>query len=130
MTIIEYLKNLPNMRNTGKVSELEIAVAENGLGLSFAEEYKEILLNLGAIRACGHEINGFTKMPAMNVIELTKSARQFEKIPNDMYVVECLGIDDIMMLQNCKGEVFEYVDGRITLVSHSIQEYLCSSIAM
>ena len=128
MNIVEYLLSLPKMRNTGKASELEIAVAENELGLTFSDEYKEILKNLGAIRACSHEINGFTKSPSLNVIEMTKTAREYEKIPHDMYVFESLGIDGIMMLQNAKGEVFVCRGNKIVLVDTSIQNYLKSVI--
>ena len=128
MNIVEYLTSLPKMRNTGKASELEITLAENELGLSFSEEYRDILKNLGAVRVCGHEINGFTKSRSFNVIEMTKSARQFEKIPQDLYVFECLGIDDIMMLQNAKGEVYECIGPRITPVADSILAYLKESI--
>lgn len=130
MNIVEYLSSLPKMRNTGKVSELEITIAENELGLSFSKEYREILKNLGAVRVCGHEINGFTKSPSLNVIEMTKSARQNEKIPNDLYVFECLGIDDIMLLQNSDGEVFECVGTKITLIADSIHNYLKSAIKL
>lgn len=128
MNIVEYLLSLPNMRNTGKVSELEIAIAENELGLTFSDEYKEILKNLGAIRVCGREINGFTKAPALNVIEMTKRSREYDDIPKDMYVFETLGIDGIVMLQNAKGEVFECMGSNIALVYTSIQEYLKDSI--
>ena len=128
MNIIEYLSSLPKMRNTGKVSELEITIAENELGISFSNEYRDILKNLGAVRVCGHEINGFTKSPSLNVIEMTKSARQNEKVPQDMYVIECLGIDDIMILQNSKGEVYECIGTRIKLIADSILSYFQNSI--
>lgn len=130
MNIIEYLSSLPKMRNTGKVSELEVIIAENELGLSFSAEYRDILKNLGAVRVCGHEINGFTKSRSLNVIEMTKSARQNEKIPQDFYVFECLGIDDIMMLQNSKGEVYECMGSKITPVADSILTYLKDSIKL
>ena len=128
MNIVEYIKSLPNMRCVKKASDLDISIAENELGLSFSEEYKSVLKNLGAVRACGHEINGFTDAPAINVIEMTKSAREFEKIPNDMYVFESLGIDDIMMLQNASGEVFQCYNGKITHAAGSILDYLKSAI--
>ena len=130
MNIVEYLSSLPKMRNTGKVSELEVTIAENELNLSFSEEYREILKNLGAVRVCGHEINGFTKSPSLNVIEMTKSARQNEKIPSDLYVFECLGIDDVLMLQNSEGKVFECIGTKITPIANSIQEYLKNAIKL
>jgi hypothetical protein len=128
MNVVEYLSSLPKMRSVGKANESEITTAENELGLTFSDEYRDILKNLGAVRVCGHEINGFTKSPSLNVVEMTKLTRQNEKIPQDMYVFECLGIDDIVMLQNSKGEVYECIGTKITLIADSILTYLKSSI--
>ena len=115
----DFILSLPRTRISGKVEESEITAAEEKLNLKFSEEYKELMKDTGAVLVCEHEIYG-----PSGAAEFTLSARQFEGIHPQMYVFECLGVDDVMMLQNEEGYVFECCGSRVNLVADSILTYL------
>lgn len=108
MKIIETIKGLKNMRSLGRASEAQILQAENLIGIKFADEFKEYAKEYGAISAYGLELCGVCNSKRLDAASFTLEERELNKnFPNDMYVIENLGIDGILILQNERGEVFE-----------------------
>ena len=124
INITEYLRTLDDMQSTGCLSQEEIMEAEKTLGLEFSFEYREILAFFGAIRTGGHEIAGLAKNNTLNVVNLTRSARQSDQIPDEMYVIEKTGMDNSLILQKRSGEVYVCRKNTIEQLADSIQEYL------
>ena len=64
-------------------------------------------MNYGAISSREIEMTGISTSKRLNVADVTLVERESNyNIPDDMYVVENIGIDGAMMLQSKDGEVF------------------------
>ena len=104
----EALKKAEHLRSGDAASDIDIKDAENQLGLSFASEYKEYLKAYGVVSFSGHELIGISKSPRLNVVNVTKEAREIYKHLSDgMYVVEDTGYEGILILQDQKGTVYK-----------------------
>ncbi len=103
----------------------EIFEAEESLGLSFSDEYTSYLEKYAIASFDGHEFTGIIDSERLNVVSVTKRFRNKYTIPDDLYVVEDLYIDKIVIWQNAKGEVFETIDGSAPKkIAESLVEYL------
>ena len=106
-SIEKIIKNLRGLHSLPPSSEQVINNAEKKLGLHFADDYRIYTKIFGAISANGIELTGVVDTPRLNVINATTSEKSLNNnIPNDMYVIENIGIEGIVMLQNEKGEIF------------------------
>ncbi len=123
ITVIGGLNGLISLQGASKES---VEYAEQTLGLSFAADYRRYLEKYGVISARHIEITGLTESKRLNVVDTTLTMRQKNQLPPDMYVVEDPGIEDILMLQNCKGEIFEFQNHQIKKVYNSLADYLLS----
>lgn len=103
-------------------SVADVDRAEQQLGLQFASDYREYLKQYSLIMYDGHELTGISKSKHVNVVDVTLAHVPERKSP-DMYVLEDLGIDGIIIWQNSKGEVYmgnrkicnglvEYIEGK------------------
>lgn len=126
MKIIETIKGLKNMRSLGRASEVQILQAENLIGIKFADEFKEYIKEYGAVSAYGLELLGVSKSKRLDAASVTLEERELnENFPNDMYVVENLGIDGVLILQNERGEVFEISpNAKPKKIYNSLADYL------
>lgn len=85
----------------------QITQAEQELGLSFSDEYREYLSDYGIGAYDGHELTGLTKSKRLNVITATTEARKrYTDLPADLYVIEELGVEELIILQNASGEIY------------------------
>ncbi len=111
------------------VTEEKINEAEKELKLKFADEYRTYLLNLGIAYANGHEFTGITELEELSVVAQTLRARMRNpKLPSDIYVIENLGIDDLLIWQNEKGELFQTAyDGLPVKIDVSLEDYIKES---
>ena len=108
MNILEIIKSLKDVRSLGGANETQILEAESLIGLEFSDEFKEYVKEYGAVSAYGLELLGVSRSKRLDAASVTLEERELnENFPSDMYVVENLGIDGILILQNKKGEVFE-----------------------
>ena len=99
--------------------------AEMQLGLVFAKEYTEYLSMCGILSSDGHEFTGIANSERLNVVKVTREAREKLKVSNDYYVIEELHVDGEYVLQNSKGEVFLCSNNRkIIKIGNSIIDYL------
>ncbi len=84
-----------------------IVEAEHELGLKFAPDYRSYLRLYGVAAYDGHELTGLTKSPRVNVVAVTKEAKKNNpNIPQEFYVLEEAGVEEIIVWQATSGEVF------------------------
>lgn len=130
MNIIDAIKKLENLYFMTGASQKNIEDAEDKLGLKFANEYKIYISEYGAISAKGIELTGATKYKRLNVVDATMQERNLNSnFPKDMYVIENIGIDGILMLQDTKGYIYElHPYSKPTKQYDSLADYLLSKI--
>jgi len=115
--------SMPDYIGSNGKTEEEIAKAENALGVSFSEDYRTYLKEIGLACYDGHELTGLTKSDRLDVVSVTKEQR--ERIGEDAsswYVIEETGIDGIVIWQAPTGEVFQ-------TDSVAVYHKLCSSLS-
>ncbi len=111
-------------------SQKEVDAAEELLELTFAPDYKEFLLTIGASICFGHEIMGIAENENLNVVISTKKARKYNgQLPHSWYVIEDTHIDGILIMQSADGSVYQISpDGTILQVANNMESYLTSPI--
>lgn len=115
-------------KTTGASKEL-IAEAERQLNLSFSEDYKEYLLNFGAISFGSTELTGLNIDGYANVVSVTlKEAQRNKSFPKGSIVLENTGIEGLLVLQNSDGEVYEWQNGKKGTRFQDLNMYLESKI--
>ena len=126
MTLNEILDQIPDIIAGTGASEKEIEQAEVTLGVKFAKDYKEYLLNYGAIMFDGHELTGISKADYLDVVDVTKDQRKYydDKNAGEMYVLENKGFDGIVVWQTSDGSVYETENGHRKIIAHSLVEYI------
>lgn len=106
--IVETIQNLENLISLKPASIEDIENVEIELALPLAKDYKEYLLNFGAIMANDIELTGIAKSKNRNVVEVTKREWSLNrKIKHNLYVVENIGIDGIIIWQDSSGSIYE-----------------------
>lgn len=123
MRVINGLTGMVHLR--GALPE-EIERAEKELGLCFAEDYREYLLNFGTVSADGIELTGLNVSARLNVIDVTKEERRYGRnFPEQAYIVENPGIGNLLILQEASGIIYEYErQGKRRPIAASLSEYL------
>lgn len=124
--IVELVNSLPNMLPLKPATVAQIEDAEKQINLKFAEEYKEYLLNFGAILADGIELSGIAKSEYRNVVMVTKREWNLNsKVPHHMYVIENARVDGIIIWQDEKGVIYRTTyDTEPIRISKSLFEYI------
>lgn len=120
--ILMIMSNLEDLRFLKPATEAEVTAAEKELGVIFAEDYREYVLKYGVISARGIELTGVTTAKRLDVVTVTKAEREMASIPDNMYVIENVAIDGIVVLQNTAGEVF-------SIAPHEPLKRVCSSLS-
>lgn len=124
--MIKVLKKKEDLVHVGSATDEQIKLAEKELGLSFSKEYIEYLSTYGVASANGHEFTGIVKSKRLNVIDVTVSERDKNPyVSEDLYVLEKMDIDKIVIWQNAKGELFQTVgNGEPKKMGMSFAEFL------
>lgn len=105
--IVEAIRRLDRLRVLLPASPDAIEAAERSLGLSFAPDYSAYVRQYGAISACGIELTGVTTSSRLNVVSVTNKERPMnENIPSNMYVVEAVSREGLLILQDSKGTIY------------------------
>lgn len=121
--VINGLKNLLPLKpaTTEMIENIEIELA-----LPLAEEYKEYLLKYGAIMADDVELTGVAKSKNRDVVQVTKREwASNSKIKHNLYVVENVGIEGIIIWQDGSGKIFESSpNNEAKQIANSLAEYL------
>ena len=110
----------------GEADVKAIKDAEHKLNLLFSEEYREYLRVCGAASADGHELTGIVNSARLNVVDVTMRERNRNtSAPKDLYVVEEVQIDGIVIWQSGNGRVYQSVRGNeLDEIATSLSEYL------
>ncbi len=126
---IDLLKSFDDFFAAKGAEDSAIACAEEKLGLKFSDEYKEYLRAYGVASADGHEFTGFIESKRLNVVDVTESKKaKNPNVPNELYVVEDLQTDELLIWQAGDGKVYKTVfDGSAELINNSLFEYLKES---
>lgn len=122
----DIIREYEDFTAVGGASNEQIKEAEEELGLKFSKEYKEFLKEYGAACANGHEFLGICDSKRLNIVEGTlKAKKKNDNVPEDMYLIEDVGIDKILTWQNAKGELFQTVGkGEIERLEVELCEYV------
>lgn len=124
--IIEQLNSMPDALLGKGSTEAAIASAEEILGVKFAKDFRNYLLEVGIAAVDGREFTGLGKARRTHVVKATKTNRdRGPETLKTMYVIEEAGFDGIVVWQNSQGEVFETVfDSEPKKVAESFVDYL------
>lgn len=122
----EELVELPDFSGFKPASETAIFEAELALGLRFAPDYRNALLEYGCIETYGHELTGIIDSKRLNVVNATENMRSIhQEFKPDCYVIEDTYIDGIIICQNASGSVFQLdSSGDVRKIASSLIEYL------
>lgn len=120
--IINAIENLEDMRFIEPATTEQICEAQNKLGLTFADEYKQYILTYGVVSAKSIELTGISNVKRLDVVNVTEEERKFNsKMPDDAYVIANVGIDGIIIIQDCDGKIY-------SLMPNEEPEFICDSL--
>jgi hypothetical protein len=107
--MITMIREAEDFSALGAASKEQIADAEKELMLTFSADYKEYLSAFGAASFCGKELTGICSSERLNVVAVTRRARNYYKsFPDDAYVVEEMLFDHFLVIQKANGYVFSF----------------------
>ena len=129
--IIEAINGLNHLCALLPATPSAVSEAEQALGLRFAPDYKAYVLQFGAISACGIELTGVTTSRRLDVVSVTKQERAWNScIPLNMYVIENMATDGLLILQDATGIVYAAMPhGEPHKVFDSLTDYVKASQA-
>lgn len=123
--IIEKINKIEKLYHTEGCSFKQIKEAQLELGITFPDEYIDIIKKYGAISFYGTEWTGLNVGGYLNVVSATKQEREMNSaFPLDCFVLENQGIDGLIVICNEKGEVFSIQYSKIEKIHSSISDYL------
>ena len=123
--IIEKINKIEKLYHTEGCSFKQIKEAQLELGITFPDEYIDIIKKYGAISFYGTEWTGLNVGGYLNVVSATKQGREMNSaFPLDCFVLENQGIDGLIVICNEKGEVFSIQYSKIEKIYSSISDYL------
>ena len=126
MSLVEAIKSYPDIFTLTPATQELITAAEKELDVTFSKEYVEYLAEFGVAIFNGHEFTGLCDGKRLDVIRITKEQRAFHKyIPDNLFVVECLDIDDIVVWQDAVGTVYASTpSSKPKKIANSLVEYV------
>ncbi len=126
--IIDILINMPDYIGSNGRTDEEIRQVEKAIGVSFAEDYRKYLSEIGLACFDGHELTGITQTNRLNVASVTKEKReQFGNIVSSWYVIEETNIFGIVIWQSSDGIIYESAPNSTTKkIASSLAEYIAS----
>lgn len=108
LDFVEKLRDTTDFYSLSGASTEKIKKAEEELNLKFASEYREYLTAFGVASAGGHEFTGICSFPRLDVVLNTISEKKNNpKVPDNLYVVETVNMDDIVVWQSDTGIVYQ-----------------------
>ena len=125
MRFVDRLKQYPDLVFSGGVDFDLIESAEKSLSLKFADEYKEYLFTFGTATCSGYEFTGIVHDQRINVVDVTTRLKPRATIPPNLYVVEEVHVDGLVIWQNEIGEVFQTLPSSEPLkIADSLADYI------
>lgn len=124
-TVIDALNAKYKVYHLKGASEADIKIAEQKLGLSFSPEYRTYLATYGLLSFASHEFTGLGADGYLNVVSATEKERSLGgQFPKDCILLENNGIDGLLTLQDSKGYVYSFNDGKKKKIASSFSEYI------
>ena len=124
-TIIEKINTIENLYHAKGCTYKQINDAQEELGITFPDDYIDILREYGAISFYGTEWTGLNVDDYLNVVSVTEKEREMNNsFPSDCFVLENQGIDGLIVICNEVGEVFNLQYTKIEKIHDSIAGYL------
>ena len=126
MSIVSTLKMKENFVSLKQVDDEKIKAAEEELGLKFNEDYKKCIKEFGIFSFDGHEFTGISPSNRLDIVAVTKEYRDLIKdVKDDLYVIEKLGIDNIVIWQNTEGKIYQSnTSGTFEKIADSFEDYI------
>lgn len=130
MDVNSLLDKAPNIIFGKGASLEEIETAEGILKTEFSCDYREYLRKYGAVVFDGHELTGISKARHLDVVSVTSGQRKYYTAEDtkDMYVIENLDIDGVIIWQSTDGTIYETQGNKRNKIYDSFAEYLQSII--
>lgn len=124
--ITDTIKALPELLQLAPATQIEISDAEIQLCLRFADEYRTYLAEFGAVLADGVELTGIAKSKRRHVVSVTKQEWEINpNVPHNMYVIENVAIDGIVIWQDSNGWIYQSTTNNVPIkIAETLVEYL------
>lgn len=123
--LVETMRCKPNFYAEKGASVIQIEQAEMTLGLKFAPDFRECLLEFGAVSIGGHELTGFSVDPNLDVVKVTQNNREKTNVGKNLYVIEEAHIDGIVIWQDSDGTIYQTAPYTKTRkIANSLAEYI------
>lgn len=123
--IIEKIKKIDKLYHAKGCTTKQIMEAQKELGLTFPDEYVDIIKEYGTISFYGTEWTGLNVDEYLNVVSVTKQEKEMNNaFPADCFVLENQGIDGLIVIANEAGQVFILQFSKIEKIHDSISSYL------
>lgn len=124
-SIIEKIGEIEKLYHAKGCTFKQIKEAQAELGITFPEDYMDIVKEYGAISFYGTEWTGLNVDDYLNVVSVTKQEREMNSsFPSDCFVLENQGIDGLIVICNEAGEVFSLQYSKVEKIHDSIASYL------
>lgn len=124
-SIIEKISKIEKLYHAKGCAFKQIKEAQAELGITFPEEYMDIVKEYGAISFYGTEWTGLNVDDYLNVVSVTKQEREMNSaLPSDCFVLENQGIDGLIVICNEVGEIFSFQYSKLEKIHDSISSYL------
>lgn len=121
------IETLPEMCFIGPIEDAKIQDAEKELGVTFAKDFVEYTKCYGAISSEKLEWLGVVDSERLSVVKRTNVYRSlYTNFPTNMYVIEDLGIEGTVALQDSTGKIYYFYpyDNDVIFVSDNLCAYL------
>jgi len=129
MSIVEAIRNVPELYHVKGCTDQQILEAEKDLNLKFSKEYIDYVKEFGAISFYGTEWTGLNIDGYLNVVQSTKQERDLNvSFPKDCYVIENEGIDGIIIASNENGTIYSIHYENVEKICNSLSEYLAECL--
>lgn len=123
--IVELIKSIPDVAYIEGCTDEQIAEAEKELGLKFPQEYIDYVKEFGCVDFFGHEFTGLNVTGRLNVVQATiKEKKVNEYFRDDLFVLENVGIDAVVICLNIDNTVFRVCYEQIEKIAGSLSEYV------
>ena len=105
--ISDELKLVSGLEATKGANDEQILKAQNELAIKFSTDYIDYLREFGVVNFFGTEWQGLNGPEYLNVVKSTLEAREtYPDFPVNMFILEDLGFDGILILLDTNGSVF------------------------
>lgn len=104
----------------------EVITAEKELGIKFSDEYREYLMEYGAVSFGSNEFTGLGVDDYINVVKVTEHEKKLNvTFPQRSIVIQNLDIEGISIVQDEEGAIYQINgSGKKEFVADGFFEYL------